>query len=296
MIILVIFILVILGYLLYTKSALFTYFGNKYSVRVERDIVYVKDSGDPKHTLDLYLPKDKENFPLVYFVHGGNWNSGDKRYFEPVTGLYGNIGVSLASHGIGVAVANYRLFPDVSADAQILDILDGISWVQEHGREYGAGDNLFLMGHSTGGQMIALLGAQPEFFQAKNIDEEKIRGYLTLSAVWDINEMVQNSKEEYNNKITYPLFGETEGKRRFSSPAAYQDGIQKPFFIAAGERDYPYLIEQARRMHEVLDTRGISNKYLVAPKTSHSGIIIGFGKKGDLLLPAIVNFVQEHSI
>ncbi len=50
------------------------------TVRVERDVPYA-DSDNPRQRLDLYLPKNADavkRLPLVVYVHGGGWHSGDK--------------------------------------------------------------------------------------------------------------------------------------------------------------------------------------------------------------------------
>ncbi len=48
--------------------------------RVVGDIQYVTGrEADPDfHTLDLYLPESESNLPLIFFVHGGAWRTGDK--------------------------------------------------------------------------------------------------------------------------------------------------------------------------------------------------------------------------
>src|SRR5262249_19562212 len=61
-----------------------------YEVDIKADIPYYqgKDANPRKHKLDLYLPRGKKDFPVLFFVHGGAWVIGDKTYF----GLYSSIG------------------------------------------------------------------------------------------------------------------------------------------------------------------------------------------------------------
>ena len=63
------------------------------------DIAYRtdKDADKERHLLDVYVPKGKKDFPVVLFVHGGTWRSGNKN-------LYGALGQSLATDGIGCVI------------------------------------------------------------------------------------------------------------------------------------------------------------------------------------------------
>lgn len=51
------------------------------TVKCFRNIPYTADN-DEKHTLNLYVPvldtATSQEFPLLLYVHGGAWRSGDK--------------------------------------------------------------------------------------------------------------------------------------------------------------------------------------------------------------------------
>ena len=50
---------------------------NRIVTREYKDVVY--DTLSEAQKFDLYLPKEGEGpFPLVFFIHGGGWFSGDK--------------------------------------------------------------------------------------------------------------------------------------------------------------------------------------------------------------------------
>src|SRR5215831_13270368 len=65
-----------------------------FEVEVVKDVPYngVKDADPDKHKLDLYLPKGKKDFPVLFFVHGGTWKSGDRK-------TYVKLGEAFAEHG-----------------------------------------------------------------------------------------------------------------------------------------------------------------------------------------------------
>src|SRR5262249_33308273 len=59
--------------------------GGHFDVEVAKDIPYYTgaDADAAKHKLDLYLPKGHKDFPVLFFIHGGTWQRGDKsRYVK----------------------------------------------------------------------------------------------------------------------------------------------------------------------------------------------------------------------
>src|SRR5215207_8052796 len=97
------------------------YYFRRGSVRIAHDQVYVPGSKNPRHQLDLFLPTSGAGpWPVAIFVHGGFWKAQDRRLLQPVTGLYGNVGVALANRGIATAVVSYRQDPEATSTADAL--------------------------------------------------------------------------------------------------------------------------------------------------------------------------------
>ena len=93
------------------------------SRRVAADIAF---GPDPKHILDLYAPTHPRGpLPLLIFVHGGGWDSGDRRE-------YSFAGRALAALGFLVACADYRVFPQVVFPAFVEDLAWAANWLVEH--------------------------------------------------------------------------------------------------------------------------------------------------------------------
>ena len=85
-----------------------------------------KDADPERHLLDVYVPKGKKDFPVVLFVHGGSWKSGNKNLYAP-------LGQSLAADGIGCVICNYRLSPAVQHPAHVEDVAKAFAWtVRQH--------------------------------------------------------------------------------------------------------------------------------------------------------------------
>lgn len=52
-----------------------------YEVKTTTDIAYVvDDDAHDRRYLDIYAPKDSENYPVLIFVSGGGWTQGSKMW------------------------------------------------------------------------------------------------------------------------------------------------------------------------------------------------------------------------
>ena len=107
-------------------------------------------------TFDLYVPDGATaKTPLVIFIYGGAWDSGDK-------GIYGFVGQSLASEGIAVAIPDYRVYPEVKFPGFVEDGAKAVSAIETLSRRGtgalpGGERAVFMMGHSAGAQIASLL-------------------------------------------------------------------------------------------------------------------------------------------
>src|SRR5437667_2462874 len=109
-----------------------------FEVRVVRDVTYrdlcpAEDAHRNKNKLDLYVPKGKKDFPVLFFVHGGAWTHGDKNL---PFGLYRRFARFWAGHGVGTVVTNYRLSPAVTHPEHIKDVARAFAWTHQNIRKY----------------------------------------------------------------------------------------------------------------------------------------------------------------
>jgi acetyl esterase/lipase len=137
-----------------------------------RDLAYVPD-GDPRQVLDLYVPSRAgcDPVPLVVWVHGGGWRTGDKRSAieEKVT--------HWTDAGWAVASVNYRLTDaDLPEAARVMapdhntDVAAAMGWLVQHAVERGIDpERLALLGHSAGAGIVAALAADPTYLSAVDL-------------------------------------------------------------------------------------------------------------------------------
>ena len=137
--------------------------------------------GELKHqTLDIYTPLDYAGpLPLVVYFYGGGWIKGKKEEFEFVAS-------SLTEAGYVVVIADYRRFPDVVFPAFIEDGAAAVAWAVEHAGDYGADPGkLFLIGHSAGAHIAAMLSMDANYLGKYDIDTQEIQGFVGLSGPYD---------------------------------------------------------------------------------------------------------------
>ncbi len=155
------------------------------SVELRGDITYTEGApaDEAKHKLDLFLPKGRTNFPVMLFLHGGSWRTGDRS-------LYRALGNHFASLGIAVAIPSYRLMPANPHPAQIEDTAAAFAWVSNTiGQVGGDVKRMYVTGHSAGGHLAALLALDPEYLHRLGVPDGAIRGVVSISGVYDVSDL-----------------------------------------------------------------------------------------------------------
>ena len=139
---------------------------------LEPDIAYGESA---RQRLDYYRPLEpRRDGKTVLFFYGGAWRQGSKEDY-----LF--LGQALASRGIGVVVADYRLYPDVRYPGFVEDGALAVGWAA---KRFGA-ERLFLMGHSAGAYIAAMLAANTTYLQTAGTDRLKLRGLIGIAGPYD---------------------------------------------------------------------------------------------------------------
>jgi acetyl esterase/lipase len=240
---------------------------------ITRNISYTE--GGPadadKHKLDLYLPRGKTNFPVMVFYHGGSWQSGDRS--GPV---YDDLGERFASAGIGVAIPSYRLMPQAPHPAQIEDAAAAFAWVYKHIDSYGGDPSrIYLVGHSAGGHLVALLALDSQYLKKLEIPESAIHGVAALSGIYDVSRI--------------GLFGDYG---RDASPIQHLRSGAPPFLITYCQWDYEGLPRQARDFAAALKSKFVPAKLVYVPGKSHISEIVDAFNAGDPTATALLDFIK----
>jgi len=117
-----------------------------------------------ENLLDVYYDKydTKNKKPVVIFVFGGSWVSGNKI-------RYTKFGVLLEQKGYVGVIPNYELFPQGTVEDMVEDVYNMIHWTYENIERYGGDPNrIILTAHSAGAHVTALTIVKAALHQTNN--------------------------------------------------------------------------------------------------------------------------------
>jgi acetyl esterase/lipase len=238
------------------------------------NLAYASDGLDA-HRLDLYLPADRALAPVVVFVHGGAFMQGDRADYA--------------------AVVSYRLFPQTDAAGATQDVANAVAWVVLHATDYGlSAKNLFLVGHSAGGQIVALLGVDAGYLAAAGSSPDVLRGVVAVAGAYDLRDLSDESDEF--QKIDAHIFGSTPERRALVSPSLHVRAGAPPTIAVCGTRDDPEACDRATIYVRSLVTAGSTAYAIRVVGADHMGTLRSLVTAGDPLNAAFHDFVTQHSL
>ncbi len=125
--------------------------------RLFTGISYALVTGYRPLQLDLRVPPGPAPVPLVVWVHGGGWVSGDRRYL-PETLRPNQLFDALLVAGMAVATVDYRLAGEAAFPAQLHDVKSAIRYLRAHAGALGLdAASVGIWGESAGGHLAALV-------------------------------------------------------------------------------------------------------------------------------------------
>ncbi len=252
---------------------------------------------EPRQQLDLFLPDGKSGWPVAIFVHGGSWTSGDKGLRVGGADVYGNIGRYLAGQGIGVAVINYRLQPQVGWREQVADVARATMWVHQNiASRGGRPDQLFLFGHSAGAQLAAYTGLNPQALAGTGLPPGTVRGVIAVSGagldLMDAGTYALGHRPDYYRSIIDPT-KTNQAWQQEGSAVSYIRGSSPPFLVMVGGSEEKAMIRQSNRLHEALVSQGVSSTLLEVRGQSHGRIVLTLSRSDKMAGPAVVDFIRR---
>jgi len=263
--------------------------------QIRKDIAYLAgtDAQGAAHRLDLYLPAGRD-WPLIVFVHGGNWDAGDKNTRVGGADVYANIGRYYASRGVGTAVIDYRLQPTTSWRGQVEDVRAAVEWAIDSIAAYGGRpDALFLMGHSAGTHLISHVA-----FTADTALRQRLRGVIAVSgAALDLVDPLtwKLGEDPAFYERRFRAGDQSERWREEASAISQLSHYAPPFLVLHAGGEKPALKRQSQLLVEALERHGKPCSLVVVPGQSHSRIVLTLSRPDRTAAPAIEAFVRRNT-
>lgn len=221
------------------------------------DIAY----GDgPRRVLDIYRPDAAAGpRPVVLFVYGGSWSSGERTQYRFV-------GQALATHGYVAVLPDYRLDPEGRFPGFVQDVAAAVAWSHRHVAAHG-GDpaRLYLMGHSAGAYNVAMVAADPRYLAAHGLDRRIIAGVIGLAGPYDFLPL--------DGPTTRRVFGHAEDLAA-TQPIRLADAATPPMLLLHGRDDDTVYARHSLRLAERLRALGVKAEAKLYPDTGHVGIVL----------------------
>jgi len=262
--------------------------------RVERDIAYVEPRNE-RQLLDVYAPPTGSGLPVVVWVHGGGWMRGSKNDVEHKPAAF-------VEKGFVFVPVNYRFVPNVIMDTIVRDVAKSVGWVHRNVSRYGGDPSrIFLMGHSAGAQLAALICADSRYVEAESVPRTSVIGCVPVDGdTYDVPLQVatttarRRSLKQPAPKMGYPeKFGSLERQRELSAVNHVASNRGIPPFLLIYVADHTDTTAQAYRLWAALDQAGVSATLFGAEGTDHVRLDRELGAAGDPATTALFEFTDQ---
>ena len=253
--------------------------------KVHRGLPY-SDTKNERQTLDVYAPTKGDNLPVVVWIHGGGWRAGDKKSIQKKPQAFVNKGYVFVS-------TNYRFVPQVTVKEMAGDIAKAIRWVHDHAKEYG-GDpkSIFVMGHSAGAHLAALVCTDDRYLKAEGLSLSIIKGCVPVdTAVYDVQKQIGSIKPA-RAAMYSGVFGKAASSQKEFSPITHvAKGKNIPPFLILHVADRADSKAQSQMFAEKLKEAGVAAQIVAAEGKTHGTINADLGKPDDKPTQALFEFL-----
>jgi acetyl esterase/lipase len=251
---------------------------------------------EDRNVLDIYTPAGAKNMPVLFWIHGGGWQQGDKSGVQEKPRAF-------TEKGFVFVATNYRLLPNVDMGTLIRDVAKCIGWVCKNIAAHG-GDpkRIFVAGHSAGAQLAAILCTDDRYLKAEGVPFAALKGCVPVDGdTYDIPAIIETAETRLRaHGMPMPKFGHREKfgndpamHRDFSAVTHVAKGKDIPPFFILHVANHPDNSAQAQRFGAVLKDAGIPVKVFGAKETTHTRINAELGLPDDLATKELWAFMGE---
>jgi kynurenine formamidase len=267
------------------------------------NIPYVENA-TPKQQLNLFLPplevseKSTSQVPLVVYIHGGAWRTGDREE-------YSELARSICRESVA---AGYRLSlpdtPDTHYPMHREDCMQAIVFLQKNAAKWPYDPKrIYLVGHSAGAQLASMLYLVPEQSLCEDKDELEpiilfgaagVRGIMGVEGIYDIPKLLERWPS-YRDFVVQ-AFGDDPVVWHAGSPVNYGCAIT----AEVDRRQLPRFLIVHSLEDELVD-RGQADAFLTHLQKMGLPVCADFELKGlhfamlhtDAFARRVVKFVQD---
>ena len=212
----------------------------------------------PRNKMDIYLPAAGERPPpVVVFFYGGGWKTGDRA-------MYRFVGRDLAACGFLTVIPDYRVWPEVGFDGFMRDAAAAVAAARREAPRHGGDPSrLFLMGHSAGAHIAAMLALDPSWLGDTGVDTRTaLSGMIGLAGPYDFLPL--------NDPVLEAIFAPV-GPR--TQPITFAASASAPLLLLTGADDTTVRPANSLRLAARVNESGGQARAIVYPGLTHVTVL-----------------------
>jgi acetyl esterase/lipase len=226
---------------------------------ITRDVAY---GPLPEQRLDVYRPDPEGDrpAPILLFLHGGTWTDGDKAGYR-------FLGQALTSRGFIVLIADFRQYPAVKFPIFLEDAAKALAFAHAHAAEFG-GDpaNLFVMGHSSGAHMAAMVALDGRYLAKEGLSPAILKGAIGLAGPYDFLPFTEDDVKD--------IFSPANGDLAQTQPINFVAAGAPAFLLLHGADDHTVRPTNTQHLAARLTRVGAVVDEHIYPDMQHLGVVL----------------------
>lgn len=203
-----------------------------------------------RHSLDIYrAASPKARAPVIMFIYGGGWTSGEK-------GQYKFVADAFTTAGYDVVIPDYRLYPEATYPAFVEDVAAAFA----KAKETFSNRDFVLIGHSAGAYNAMMLALAPSYLEAEGVQVcDSIRGVVGLSGPYGA---IPLKEEPYISVFPDRMTGE-------DAPVNIASANAPPALLITGDEDMTVAPKQSEALAGILSEQGVEAGLKIYPGLNH---------------------------
>lgn len=221
-------------------------------------------TGDhPQQRLFVWGPDGRDYHhptrPVLIFVHGGSWRSGDPED-------YGFVARAFVQRGFVVVLGGYRLGEDGVYPAMLEDTASAIGWTHREIAQHGGNpDQIVIAGHSAGAYNVVMAALEDRWLESDGMAASDIAGVVGLSGPYDFF--------PFDSDSTKAAFGEASAPEA-TQPVNQISGGAPPMLLIHGEKDDLVKVRNTRELASRIIEAGGAVETQYYPEMTHNDPLI----------------------
>ena len=230
---------------------------------LQLDFVY--SSPDGIHLrFDCLHPATNEAAPLIVFIHGGGWISGERENFREIADVF-------VEKGYAAALIQYRLAPLNPFPAAVEDVQAFVRYARDNSDVLNILPNrIASFGSSAGGHLAAMLGVTDVVFNGTSSRVNAVVDYSGLTDLRDYKKKHFDISWSFLEQFMAEPYEGNKDLYKSASPVALVDSESAPTLIVHGEADDIVPIAQSQALAAAFTKNNVPYRFISVPGEGHS--------------------------